>query len=213
MDHQRSYWDRVAEQKTFTHPLDAAWLDRFVDKRARILDYGCGYGRSLGQLAALGYDKVLGVDFSPRMIERARRQFPRLSFGLAEDGLGAATPESFDLILLLAVLTCIPDDREQMDLVSTLRGLLRPGGLLYISDMPLQTDERNLARYAEGQRRFGVHGVFETDDGAVVRHYDERRFRAWLAGFEMVAVQELPLNTMNGHAVTATQILARRPTA
>ena len=38
MEDQQPYWDRVAAQKTFTHPLDQGWLDTFVPKTARILD-------------------------------------------------------------------------------------------------------------------------------------------------------------------------------
>ena len=213
MDHQRAYWDRVAEQKTFTHPLDEAWLNRFVDKQARVLDFGCGYGRSLGELVALGYQNTLGVDASPRMIERARRDFPGMSFSLIDDFPFSRAAESFDAILLFAVLTCIAGDREQVELITRLRGLLRPGGVLYVSDMPLQSDPRNLARYDTGERRLGVHGVFETDDGAIVRHHDPRWFAALFEGFERVADRSVRITTMNGHAATAVQILARRPLA
>jgi len=68
MEGQQAYWDRVADEKAFTHPLDHDWLDRFVDRQARVLDYGCGYGRSLRELAGLGYENTRGIDFSARMI-------------------------------------------------------------------------------------------------------------------------------------------------
>ena len=211
MDHQRAYWDRVADQKTFTHPLDRAWLKKFVEKDARILDFGCGYGRVIGELTAFGYKNAVGIDSSRLMIERARRDFPESSFGSAEDFWASDVVESFDLILILAVLTCIPNGQEQIDLIVRMRGLLQPGGLLYLSDMPLQSDARNLARYIEGQRRFGVHGVFETDHGAIVRHHDPRWFDALLIGFEKIATRRVSIGAMNGHAAKAVQVLARRP--
>jgi hypothetical protein len=111
----------------------------------------------------------------------------------------------------MAVLTCVAGDQAQVDLIAKLHGLLRPGGLLYLSDMPLQTDERNLARYAEGARRFGDHGVFQTEDGAIMRHHDDRRLADLLSAFERVAERSLSIRTLNGHAATAVQILARRP--
>lgn len=46
MENQRAYWDRVAGRKTFTQPLNRDWLDTFVLRTARVLDYGCGYRRS-----------------------------------------------------------------------------------------------------------------------------------------------------------------------
>jgi SAM-dependent methyltransferase len=209
---QRRYWDRVADQKTFTHPINAEWLIGSIDTKARILDYGCGYGRSLNELASLGYTNTLGVDFAPRMIARGKRSFPKLDLRLVQGFLPAEADASFDAILLLAVLTCIPVDEEQSLLVGELRRLLRPGGVLYISDMPLQSDGRNLARYATGKSRFGTYGVFETEDGAIVRHYDDQRLDALLEGFEKVAIENVRLITMNGNAATGVQILARCPT-
>lgn len=213
MEGQQAYWDRVADEKAFTHPLDHDWLDRFVDRQARVLDYGCGYGRSLRELAGLGYENTRGIDFSARMIERARRDAPDMSFGLVEDFPFSAEAGRFDAVLLMAVLTCVADDRAQRDLIAALYGLLRPGGLLYLSDMPLQTDARNLARYAEGERRFGDYGVFQTEDGAIMRHHDERRLGDLLEAFETVADRSVPIFTLNGHPATAVQILARRPSA
>jgi hypothetical protein len=77
--------------------------------------------------------------------------------------------------------------------------------------MPLQTDARNLARYAAGEARFGAYGVFETDDGAVVRHFSDERFAAMLTGFEEIDRRAIALHTMNGNAASGVQMLLRRP--
>jgi SAM-dependent methyltransferase len=47
-------------EKTFTHTLDPELLEECLPLSARILDYGCGYGRLTAQLAALGYGDVRG---------------------------------------------------------------------------------------------------------------------------------------------------------
>jgi hypothetical protein len=44
IDNQQPYWNRVANTKTFTHPLDLDVLAQFCGKDAAIMDYGCGYG-------------------------------------------------------------------------------------------------------------------------------------------------------------------------
>jgi SAM-dependent methyltransferase len=211
VDDQRCYWDRAAARKTFTHPMRVDWLAQSIDRGARILDYGCGYGRTLDDLASLGYTNMVGVDFAPQMIERGRRSFPGLDLRVVHALPLLEADSSFDAVLLLAVLTCIPDDQEQVRLISELRRVLRPGGVLYISDMPLQSDDRNLARYTKAMPSFGTYGVFETEDGAVVRHHDDQRIDTLLLGFEKVAADKIQLKTMNGHAATAVQILARRP--
>jgi SAM-dependent methyltransferase len=210
MEDQRAYWDRVAAEKSFTHPLDDRWLDDWFQRSGRILDYGCGYGRTLGDLARRGFTNTLGVDFSASMIERGRRANPGLDLRVI-DKLPIAEPVgSFDAVLLFAVLTCIPSNDDQARLLAELTRLLRPGGLLYISDMPLQSDARNLARYAGGEARFGIAGVFETDDGVIVRHHPPGHFDDLLAGFDRLAAESIHLTTMNGHAAEGLQILARR---
>ena len=210
MDDQRAYWDRVAAEKTFTHPINARWMADWVSRSGRILDYGCGYGRTLNDLARLGFKNALGVDFSAPMIERGRSTYPRLDLQVI-DQLPLAEPDaSFDAALLFAVLTCVPTDDDQARIVAELHRLLRPGGVLYISDMPLQSDARNLARYAAGEARFGTWGAFETGDGAVMRHHPPRHFDTLLQGFDRLVAEQVPLTTMNGHAATGLQILARR---
>ena len=210
MEDQRCYWDRVAPEKVFTHPLNERWLTQTIGPNARILDYGCGYGRTLNDLASLGYTNAIGVDFAPQMIARGQREFPGLRLRGADTVRLAEKDASFDAIFLLAVLTCIPDDNEQHAVIAELRRLLRPGGILYISDMPLQSDDRNLARYATAKSRFDIYGVFETEDGAIVRHHDDAHFGRLMDGFEEIARKTVRLSTMNGNSAEAVQVLARR---
>jgi SAM-dependent methyltransferase len=209
-DDQRAYWDSAASVKAFTHPLPRDWLHEMIRPDARILDHGCGYGRTLDELARLGYVNAVGVDFAPAMIARGQQQFPSLDLR-AIDRLPLPDPDgAFDAVFLMAVLTCIPADTDQDALLAELRRVLRPGGVLTISDMPLQTDARNLRRYASAASTFGTHGVFQTEDGAIVRHHAPARIAAWLDGFDRVAERHIPLSTMNANPAIGLQILARR---
>jgi SAM-dependent methyltransferase len=210
LDQQTGYWNRAGAGKSFTHPLDPAWLSR-LDTSARILDYGCGYGRIAGELHRLGFTAVEGVDLSAALITRARQQWPALRFRVIDTPPTLPHPdESHDAVLLFAVLTCIPTDSGQRELVAELRRLLRPGGLLYLSDLCLQPDERNRARYEAFAAKYGVYGVFETDDGAVCRHHEPAWLRSLLAGFDQIAGRQIPVQTMNGHPAQITQLLARK---
>ncbi|MEU9241387.1 class I SAM-dependent methyltransferase [Streptomyces sp. NPDC048385] len=208
---QIAYWDGIGATKTFTHPVNPTWLAG-VSRTARILDYGCGYGRVTAELSEHGFSDVSGVDLSPALIARARRLRPDLRFTvLTSPPQLPCDPGTVDVALLFAVLTCIPDDDAQRALVTELHRVLAPGGLLYVSDMVLQDDERNRHRYATHADRFGTpYGVFTTDDGAVCRHHDIARLHALLSGFDLTDEHPITVTTMNGHQSQAVQLLARK---
>ncbi len=94
--------------------------------------------------------------------------------------------------------------------MAELRRLIRPGGLLYVSDYLLQTDQRHLDRYAAGAARHGIYGVWDRDDGGVFRHHRREALLSLMAGFEPVAEREVETRTLSGAATTAIQLLARR---
>ena len=127
---QTDYWDRVAHEKRFSHPLRLDWLLQHLRSQARILDHGCGYGRLLLQLSRAGYGNAVGMDFSEKMLMRCRSQFPHLTL-VRNDGLTLPFRDrAFDAVLLFAVLTCIPSDDDQRMLLAEVRRVLRPGGIL-----------------------------------------------------------------------------------
>ncbi|KUM68581.1 class I SAM-dependent methyltransferase [Streptomyces griseorubiginosus] len=207
-DSQIPYWNAAASKKTFTHPLHLPWIRR-LDGQAAILDYGCGYGRVMAELQQLGFHNLTGTDTSPHMIRRARHTHPTLSFNLPAEL--RSPPASFDAALLFAVLTCIPDDLTQHRLITQLYGLLKPGGVLYVSDVLLQPDDRNRRRYDRDADTYGTYGVFRTSDGAICRHHSRERLSTLLTDFEITDSRTVPVPTMNGHAATAIQLLAQKP--
>jgi SAM-dependent methyltransferase len=210
LDAQLDYWNGSGTTKTFGHPLDLPWLDQ-LDPGADILDVGCGYGRLAGELSGAGFANVVGVDFAPALIDRARAENPGNRFEVQVDPRVLPFPDrSFDAALLFAVLTCIPGDDAQRVCIAEIHRVLRPGGLLYVSDLCLQDDARNLARYEQFAEQFGTYGVFETTDGAVCRHHRLSWLRDLLGDFEPLETRETPVATMNGNPALATQLLVAR---
>ncbi len=207
MRNQSDYWDR-GTAKTFTHPLSDDFLAA-LQPSDRILDYGCGYGRSLAQLAGFGFTNTVGVDFSREMVARGRREQPSLDLRHIERPSLDEPDGSFDAAMLLAVLTCIVGNDEQTAVLREIRRLLRPGGVLFISDMPLQDDERNRARYAEGTGH-GPYGTFATGDGGVVRHHSEDHIQGLLKGFSPISTRRIDLTTMHGNPATGVQLVAQK---
>lgn len=211
----RGFWETTGSAKTFTHPLDPALLEEYVPRGARVLDYGCGYGRLTAELAGRGYRSVRGVDMSAALIARGRREHPELDllrwggFPLPfEDG-------EFDAALLFAVLTCVPGDADQRAIAGELGRLVRPGGVLYLSDVPLQADALNQERYLRYAQRYGTYGVFETPDGGVFRHHPPERLRETVraAGFSLLAERRDAVATLDGLTAERLQLVARKEPA
>jgi SAM-dependent methyltransferase len=119
--------------------------------RPRVLDLGCGTGQTLLHIAdgiALG----IGIDVSPAMIARARRNAARTSLrfrvGNAAD-FCMNCRDQFELILLIGVLEHLPDQPAALAGIS--RVLTADGRLVVISPHPWNPMFR-LKRLIDGGR-------------------------------------------------------------
>ena len=205
LNSQFEYWNTTGTQKPFAHPLNLRRIRQWVSDESTILDYGCGYGRILGELYKEGYESLIGLDFSPAMIAAARAQYPEIAFEVVQSSTIPLPDASVDGVLLFSVLTCIPTDEGQRALLKEVHRVLNRGGLLYISDLWLQTDERNLTRYARDEQKYGNYGVFDLPEGVTVRHHDPKWIETLTSDFTTVALDEIEVVTMNGNPAKAFQ--------
>jgi SAM-dependent methyltransferase len=105
-----------------------AELDRLaLPARARILDAGCGSGRTLVELT--DYGEVAGIELNSDAAELARgRGLGEVQVGRLEELPWA--DEAFDLITCLDVIEHVPDDVAAL---GELRRVARPGGWLLVT--------------------------------------------------------------------------------
>ncbi len=211
LDHQIEYWNRAGPTKPFSHPVNIERFQGLVGGDRRVLDVGCGYGRTLELLRNHGYTRLMGVDIAPAMIAAARSRVPEADVRAISAPPHLPTADNaVDAVMLFSVLTCVPTDEGQRALIEECRRVLRPGGVLYVGDLWLQNDARNLERYARFEEQYGVYGVFELPEGVVVRHHDRRWIDQLLSDFDRLALDELDVITMNGHRSAAFQWFGRR---
>jgi demethylmenaquinone methyltransferase / 2-methoxy-6-polyprenyl-1,4-benzoquinol methylase len=136
----RAMFDEIAARydlgnALMTLGLDARWRRRTARvaiagrNGVRVLDCACGTGSLTAALVRAGALRVVGVDFSERMLEVARRRHPALEF-LAADVLHLPFgDETFDAVTIGFGL------RNLADPVAGLREMtrvLRPGGRLVV---------------------------------------------------------------------------------
>ena len=205
LDSQLEYWNTEGTRKAFAHPLNLRRVRQWLTPESRIMDFGCGYGRSLGELFNAEYHDLIGFDFSPAMIAAARERFPEIDFQELQSSTIPLPDASVDGVLLFSVLTCVPSDDGQRAIMAELHRVLNPGGLLYISDLWLQQDERNVSRYARDEAKYGTYGVFDLPEGVTVRHHDPKWIQMLTSAFYEVAIDEIEVVTMNGNPAKAFQ--------
>lgn len=210
IEDQSDYWNKVAHKKTFTHPLNTDILKTYFSAESCILDYGCGYGRTVKELLNLGYHNVSGHDTSKELINRGRVQ-DNLPICHIESIDSLDVPDdSLDGIILFAVLTCIPSNEGQKNLINILYSKLKKGGILYISDYYLQRDPNNKKEYTFFNDNPNNYGVFFSSDGAVLRHHTPEWMQELLIPFKVLKEMEIDVFTMNGNNAKGFQIIAEK---
>lgn len=209
IDNQKEYWDKVAQQKTFTHPINTDLLLQFVDKDASIVDYGCGYGRIVEALLDEGFSSLTGYDTSAELINRGKlNQLPL--HHISEPSALPLADNSVDCFLLFAVLTCIPSNKGQSDLIALLRSKLKPGGYIYISDYYLQDNEVSKSRYIYFNDDPKNYGVFILPEGATLRHHTREWIATLVKDFVIQEEQLIEVKTMNGNSAAAFQLVVQK---
>ncbi|MBU0979112.1 MAG: methyltransferase domain-containing protein [Patescibacteria group bacterium] len=198
-EEHKKYWDKVAKTKTFQTPFDLELFSSHVTQDARILDLGCGYGRVLGELSENGYQNIAGVDFSREMIERGKKLYPDVNLQVQKGKEIPFVDDHFDAVIILAVLTSVISDNEQVAFIEEVERVLKPGGVVYINDYLINEDDQSQARYEKTREKYGVYGVFDLPEGATFRHHNLDWIKKLLSHFKEISFQEQSFTTMNGN--------------
>lgn len=151
-------------------------LDYMRVKPARILDLGCGTGKSTeGLLRQFPKAQLLAMDFALPMLERARRRGRWLKRPRCICGDIDALPlpdESVDLVFSNASLQWSADPQAAFSDISR---VLRPGGLVIFSSFGPDTLHELRAAWSGVDRAAHVHGFIDMHD------YGDMLVRAGLA--------------------------------
>jgi arsenite methyltransferase len=126
------------------------WLLGRIEPGAVVLDLGCGAGTDLliaAQMAGAG-GRVIGVDLTAAMLERARASADAMGLGSVElrEALIEALPVedgSVDVVISNGVIDLVPDKDAVLDEIDR---VLRPGGRLQLADVVIHHEVSDDAR-------------------------------------------------------------------
>lgn len=175
-----------------------------------VVEIGCGMGRMSAALAE-HFDRVVGLDIAPRMVEEAKRRNsnPRVEFHLIEGG--AIRPESVaecDAILSYEVLYYLPPE----DLARYIRdaaGLLKSGGrfVFHINMEPLRWKTRLAFLLRRLMYACGIREWRGWSTGAGLRRYHHPE--AWLRS--TLTEAGFVVDSISGPSRRQTWVSAHKP--
>jgi SAM-dependent methyltransferase len=131
----RSAGPRALWANRVLRPVEVMLLVRYREGfSGRVLELGCGGGRLLGYFLALGAD-TSGIDISPAMVEYCRRTYPAADVRVGDLSEVGATwdKRSLDVVFPSYNVIDVLDDSERRRVLSELKELLAPDGLLVFS--------------------------------------------------------------------------------
>ena len=126
-------WSRTYDSPNTAFLFDEPFLGEILDglPAGTALDAACGTGRVSELLARRGH-RVVGVDSSPEMLDRARTRVPEGDFRSGDLERLPVPDASVDLVVCSLALTHVPGLGPVM---AEFARVLRPGGHLVTSDL------------------------------------------------------------------------------
>jgi ubiquinone/menaquinone biosynthesis C-methylase UbiE len=204
---QTEFWDKKANTN-FINPVNMEKVQQFIpNKQARILEYGCGYGRVLNSLSQEGYQQLFGMDFSGKMIERGKKEYSDLNLLWIKGEDIPLADNSVDAVFLFTVLTCIYRDQDQNRLVKEIKRILTKNGVVYLSDFLISHDTRNLQRYAQYENKYHCYGVFELEEEGICRHHELSYIKELFDDFRELWYTNQGIATLSGHPGNPFQMI------
>lgn len=151
----REFYNRFADSFSSTRqrlqPGVKKLLDSIRDDDS-VLDLGCGNGHFLRELSRRGYKQpLLGVDFSLPLLRNAEpapgvvfREVDLTQLSMHSEELSVAG--GWSVITMFAVLHHVPSNEFRLDILRTVRKLLKPDGKFILSNWQFLNSEKLKAR-------------------------------------------------------------------
>ena len=145
IDSDREMLHRLALYEQLCRAIAASGLDR---TQARVLDVGCGNGRSTRVYLDFGFgpDQLTGVDLRRAAVEMARSSHPDINYLTCDGSTLPVEEESIDWVSVCTVMSSIPGPEARDHLARQIVRVLASGGYVFY------WDRARAKRFAGGDR-------------------------------------------------------------
>jgi len=137
-------------------------IEKYFSPESRILDIGCGAGRTTIGLYELGYHLVEGLDLSEAMIVQARRISKELNYNITFRVGDAACldydDETFEAALFsFNGIMQIPGRENRIKVLKEIKRILKPEGYFLFSTHDRDSSKEYESFWKEEKRKWEMH--------------------------------------------------------
>ena len=214
-----SVWNHIAYQPA----IDAILPDRllpYLRPGQRVLDVGCNRGLAAVHLARHGI-RVVGIDINPDAVRQASSEADSAGVGVlcdfrCADVLSTGDLGTFDAIVMIRMLTCIPLGTTETAVLARSNSALTSSGYLYVHDFLMETESPVYRdRYQAGQQAGWRTGNFEVCDKKgkvlfVAHHHTDEELKEIMCPYENVLFAEHRSLSMNGNPCRMFEFIGRK---
>ncbi|OGK18268.1 hypothetical protein A3G67_03155 [Candidatus Roizmanbacteria bacterium RIFCSPLOWO2_12_FULL_40_12] len=140
--HKKNSYMYFWTQEYMIATYEAAYMTAFNFKGKTILDVGVGRGRTFEIYKALGIKDVVGIDVERKEVKYTPKQARKVGLNLklvldspSNIGLQKIPDKSYEVIALMNILFCLPDDESRFRIINEVKRILKPRGVLIVLDM------------------------------------------------------------------------------
>lgn len=225
MSSQAKKWTKISGENIPASLELFPIIFKYLNKDNKILDVGCGFGKTCVELFKNEYSHIYGIDLVEEGIDLAKKQLldqgmknPALFFKVANATKIPFKNNFFNFVISQAFWTSImPNEREKV--IKEIHRVLKKEGLYYIAQFA-QTWDSPLykQRYEDGIKKGYEKGTFENIDKAtgkikyLVHHYTKNELLDLLKSvdFKLVYYSKESVVTQNGNPVNGHIIIAQK---
>lgn len=185
------YQDKFMDVSLYAGPLNT-FCNNITTNNADILDIACGPGNITKYLLDRKPDyDILGIDFSPKMLDLAQHNNPGAKFRLMDCREIDRIEKKFDGITCGFCLPYLTPE-EAIELIVHTSRLLKPGGVFYLSTMEENDDNKS---------RYQISGT--GDQVYVIYHREDYLTKALQENnFEVISVERFSAPDKDGLMIT-----------
>lgn len=147
------YQDKYMDVDLYGDTFDL-FCNRITKKNAGILEIACGPGNITKYLLTKRPDlKIFGIDLAPNMIELAKKNNPEAEFRVMDCRDIARLDKKYDGVMCGFALPYLSKE-ESVQLIGHVAGLLKPGGIFYLSTMEDDYGKSGFRQSSKGDRMY-----------------------------------------------------------